>query len=180
MILHTFDVDGIGCFSNPITVGPLSSRINLLSAPNGLGKTTLLRATVLAFVEQHRAKSADILALRPWGRRLTPQVAITFESAGQVYRLRKRFLDGASVHIERREGDVWSSFSERDHAEEFLRELIRTATDNPHCSKPESGGLSQVLWVPQGDLSLSSLASNVVECIHRSLDAQLSARWESR
>jgi hypothetical protein len=70
MILHTLDVSGIGCFSDPITVGPLSSGINFLSAPNGLDKTTLLRATVLAFVEQHRAKSADILALRSWGRRL--------------------------------------------------------------------------------------------------------------
>jgi DNA repair protein SbcC/Rad50 len=40
---------------------------------------------------------------------------------------------------------------------------------------PESWGLSQVLWAPQGDLSLSPLASSVVDSIHQSLDAQLSA-----
>jgi len=82
---------------NAAAVGPFEPGINIVHAPNGTGKTTLFRAVSLATIEAHRSKAADIQALRPWGRRLSPYITIEFEHSGKIYRLRKHFLDGASA-----------------------------------------------------------------------------------
>ena len=176
MILRSIRTEGLGCFADSFTAGPFAPGINVVYAPNGTGKSTLFRAVSLAFLEPHRGKSAEVQALRPWGRRLSPQVGIEFEHSGRAYRVRKRFLDGASAHVETREGDSWTSFAQGDNADEFLRELLQTESDKPRSAKREYWGLAQVLWTTQGDLSLPPLASSVIESIRSSVGAQLAAR----
>ena len=169
-------VEGLGCFADAFTAGPFAPGLNVVCAPNGSGKTTLVRGVSLGFLEPHRAKAVDIQAMRPWGRRLTPQVSIEFEHAGRTYRTRKRFLDGASAQVETKEGDGWTAFAKGDDADEFLREVLKTDSDRPRASKRDSWGLAQVLWTTQGDLSLPPLSPNVIESIRGSIGAQLTAR----
>jgi DNA repair exonuclease SbcCD ATPase subunit len=176
MILRSIRTEGLGCFADAFTAGPFAPGINIVHAPNATGKSTLFRAVSLAFLEPHRGKSAEIQALRPWGRRLSPQVGVEFEHAGRIYRIRKRFLDGASAHVETREGDSWTSFAQGDHADEFLRELLQSESGKPRSAKREHWGLAQVLWTTQGDLSMPPLASTVIDSIRNSVGAQLTAR----
>ena len=175
MLLRSLRVEGLGCFANALTVGPFRPGINILHAPNGAGKSTLFRALALGLVEPHRAKSADVQALRPWGTRLTPHVGIEFEHAGRIYRLHKQFLEGVSAQLETGDGNTWTAFARGDNADEFLREVLRTNSDKPRSSKPEHWGLSQILWTTQGDLKLPELSPNVVDCIHASIGAHLTA-----
>jgi AAA domain len=176
VILRSIYAEGLGCFADAFTAGPFAPGINVLSGPNGMGKSTLMRAVSLAFFEPHRAKSAEMQALRPWGRRLTPQVGVEFEHSGRVYRVRKRFLEGASSFVETREGDSWIPFAQGDSADEFLRELLLTESDKPRSANRENWGVAQVLWTTQGDLSLPPLAASVIESVRSSVGAQLAAR----
>src|ERR1700720_2173316 len=129
MILRSIRAEGLGCFADTVAVGPFEPGINIIHAPNGTGKTTLFRAVSLASIEAHRSKAADIQALRPWGRRLSPYITIEFEHRGKIYRLRKHFLDGASAHLETKDGDAWTAFAQGDSADEFVRELLRIGTE---------------------------------------------------
>ena len=176
MILRSIRTEGHGCFADPVAVGPFEPGINIVHAPNGTGKTTLFRALALASIEAHRSKAADIQALRPWGRRLSPCVTIEFEHAGRIYRLRKHFLDGASAHLETKDGEKWTAFAQGDSADEFVRGLLRIGTDKARAAKPEHWGIGQILWTTQGDLSLPGLAPNVVDYIRSSVGAQLTGR----
>jgi AAA domain len=175
MILRSISAEGLGCLADPITLGPFAPGLNILHAPNGTGKSTLFRAVSLAFLEPHRGKSAEVQALRPWGRRLAPEVGVEFEHASREYRVRKRFLDGPLVHVETREGENWTSFAQGDNADEFLRELLLTESDKPRSVKRDCWGIAQVLWTTQGDLSLPPLASTVIDSIRSSVGAQLTA-----
>lgn len=175
MILRNVRLEGLGCFADGFTAGPFAPGVNVVFAPNGSGKTTLARGVSLGFLEPHRAKAAEIQALRPWGRRLTPQVSIEFEHSGRVYRTHKRFLDASSAGVEMKEGDNWTAFAKGDDADEFLREVLKTDADRPRASKRDSWGLAQVLWTTQGDLSLPPFSPNVIESVRGSIGAQLTA-----
>jgi DNA repair exonuclease SbcCD ATPase subunit len=179
MILRSIRAEGLGCFADPVAVGPFEPGINIVHAPNGTGKTTLFRAVSLATIEAHRSKAADIQALRPWGRRLSPYITIEFEHSGKIYRLRKHFLDGASAHLETKDGDGWTAFAQGDSADEFVRELLRIGTEKARAAKPEHWGIGQVLWTTQGDLALPGLAPSVVDYIRSSVGAQLTGKGSS-
>ena len=177
MIIRNIGVDGFGCFADAFQAGPFGPGINIVSAPNGAGKSTIFRALSLAFCEPHRGKSQDVQALRPWGRRLAPEVTVEFEHSKRLYRVRKRFLDSASVRVETSsDGESWSLFGQSDQADSFLREVLRIDAERPKYSRREDWGLAQVLWTTQGDLTLPPLASDVVESIRGPVGAQLASR----
>jgi regulator of replication initiation timing len=176
MILRSLRLEGLGCFADPVAIGPFTPGVNILHAPNGTGKTTLFRSVGLGLLEGHRSKTAELQALRPWGYRLTPQVSLEFEHSERGYRLRKRFLDTASTHLERRQGDVWTAFAQGDSADDFLRELLLSDSDRARFTKQESWGLAQVLWATQGELILPKFAPKVIEYIHASIGAQIAVQ----
>jgi hypothetical protein len=127
-------------------------------------------------LEGHRSKTAELQALQPWGCRLTPQLQLEFQHSGRGYRLRKRFLDTASSHLERRQGDSWTAFAQGDSADDFLRELLLCDSDRARFRKPESWGLAQVLWATQGELGLPKFTPKVIEYIHASLGAHIAVQ----
>jgi len=174
VIIRTLRVQGFGCFADEVEVGPFGNGVNLLFAPNGTGKTTLMRALTMALVDGYRVKSADMQAWRPWGRALAPRVVVEFEFGGKEYRLEKRFLDGASCALFRKEGASWCAYMENDDADEFLRKDILNCTPpGSGTAKPKHWGLAQVLWTTQGDLAMPELSENVVAAIQKSVGATL-------
>jgi len=174
MILHTIEVQGWRCFADPLEVGPLSEQLNVLHAPNGMGKSKLLEAVMRACFDSHRVTGRDIESIRPWGRRLAPEVAVGFSCDGTTYRLEKRFLDGPRSVLKRRENGRLVRFAEGDHADEHVRGLLLASAPGRGASKPAHWGLAQVLWVPQGEMAFADLSGDVIEGIRDSLGAQVS------
>lgn len=92
MILRKIGVAGWRCFADPVEVGPFADGLNVLHAPNGTGKSTLLEALTRCLFDSHRVSGQEVEALRPWGRDLSPEATVEFFLEGSEYRLSKRFL----------------------------------------------------------------------------------------
>ena len=174
MILRSIGVQGWRCFVNPMTVGPFGEAINVIHAPNAVGKSTLLEALVRGFFDGHRVGGRDVEMMRPWGRDLAPEVTLEFTEGSTDYRLRKRFLDNPSSELFRNEGKKFVRFSEGEKADEFVRNLFSGSPPARGLSRPSHWGLAQVLLVPQGELDVPELSGNIVEDIQESLGAQVS------
>ena len=174
MILRSIAVQGWRCFANPVSVGPFTESLNVLHAPNATGKSTLFEAMRLGLLDGHRVTGRDVENLRPWGRALAPTVTVAFSHDGAEYRVMKRFLDHPVVELERRENETFVRVAEGDAADQKIREILTRNPPGRGLSRPENRGLAQVLWAPQGDLSLGKLSGNLVADIRTALDVQVS------
>lgn len=174
MILRSIRIQGWRCFADPIRVGPFSEGLNVLHAPNATGKSTLLEALLRGLLDGHRVGGREVEAIRPWGRSLAPTVTVEFTHGGTDYRLTKRFLDRASVELERQESGRFVRMAEGEAADVKVREILTRHPPGRGLSRPENWGLAQVLWAPQGNLALSPLSGDVVADIRSSLGAQVS------
>ena len=174
MILRSIAVQGWRCFANPVSVGPFTERLNVLHAPNATGKSTLFEAMRLGLLDGHRVTGRDVENLRPWGRALAPTVTVAFSHDGAEYRVMKRFLDHPVVELERRENETFVRVAEGDAADQKIREILTRNPPGRGLSRPENRGLAQVLWAPQGDLSLGKLSGDLVADIRTALDVQVS------
>ena len=174
MILRSISVQGWRCFADPITVGPFGEAINVIHAPNAVGKSTLLEALLRGFFDGHRVGGRDVEAIRPWGRDLSPEVTLEFTEAGTDYRLTKRFLDKASSELLRKEGERFVRLSEGEKADERVRGFFAAGSPGRGLSKPAHWGLAQVLLAPQGGLEVPELSGDLVEDIQGALGAQVS------
>ena len=86
----------------------------------------------------------------------------------------KRFLDHPVVELERRENETFVRVAEGDAADQKIREILTRNPPGRGLSRPENRGLAQVLWAPQGDLSLGKLSGDLVADIRTALDVQVS------
>ncbi len=171
MILHSIEVSGWGSFAASCQVGPFSETLNVLYAPNATGKSLLFEALRRGLLDGHRVTGQAIEALRPWGRSLAPSVAIEFSADGSVYRLEKRFLDAPKASLARRENGGYVPLAEGDDVTERVRALLGAETPGRGPTKREHWGQAQVLWAPQGQLSLpeDGLSGGLVAAIRSSL-----------
>lgn len=173
MILRVIRVQGWKCFAEPIEVGPFVDGLNVLHAPNATGKSTLFEAMQSGLLDGHRVSGRDVEALRPWGRDLTPTVTVEFVLGGVEYRLSKSFLDRPSSELARKEGERFVRLAEGDAADERARAILTRHPPGRGLARLENWGLAQVLWAPQGNLSLTRLSGDVVADIRASLGAQV-------
>lgn len=174
MILRSISVQGWRCFANSVSVGPFADGLNVLHAPNATGKSTIFEALLRGLLDGHRVSGRDVENLRPWGRELTPTVTVEFLHGGLEYRLMKRFLDRPSAELERREDGRFVRMAEGEAADEKVREILTRNPPGRGLSRSENWGLAQVLWAPQGDLSLGKLSGDVVADIRTALGVQVS------
>ena len=174
MILRSIAVQGWRCFANPVSVGPFADGLNVLHAPNAVGKSTLFEAMRLGLLDGHRVTGRDVENLRPWGRALAPTVTVAFSHGAAEYRVMKRFLDHPLVELERRESESFVRVAEGDAADQKIREILTRNPPGRGLSRPENRGLAQVLWAPQGDLSFGKLSGDLVVDIRTALDVQVS------
>jgi len=174
MILQSIQVRAWRCFPETIQVGPFSSGLNVIHAPNGKGKSTLFEALRRGLIDSHGVGGRDVEALRPWGRSLAPVVTIEFAHGGTEYRLTKGFLENSRCELERNEGGRFVLFAEGDAADRFTQELMTKSPPQRGLAKREHWGLAQVLWVPQGELAFSSLSGDLVADIQQVLGVQVS------
>jgi DNA repair exonuclease SbcCD ATPase subunit len=161
------------CFIAPIKVGPFGKDLNVLYAPNSTGKSTLFEALLRGILDGHRVSGKEIQAIRPWGRSLSPTVTVEFAHNGIDYRITKQFLDNASSRLERKEAGRFVSLAESKDADETVRAILSQNTPGRGLAQSKDWGLAQVLWAPQGDLTIGQLSGDVLADIRASLGVQV-------
>lgn len=168
-------VEQLRRFRQPFELAQLQPGLNLFTAPNEAGKSTLVRAIRAAFFERYRSKSVD--DLRPWGDSgATPSVEIGFELDGQVGLLSKSFLGNKARCDLRIGGQTWTGAD----AEEHLAQMLGFAYAGKGASKSEHWGIPGLLWVEQGSgQDLKEAADHAYGHLHQALESHLRASHAS-
>lgn len=126
----------------------LESGLCIIAGNNEAGKSTLLQAIRAALFDRYKSSVGE--QFRPYGAKVSPRVAITFELGGIVYRLNKVFSrkrDG-SASLEYTCGSRTHRL-EGTEAEDYLAELLGFEFAKKGGSRSELQGLAGLLWVEQ-------------------------------
>lgn len=151
MIIETVTVNHCGTLRGPITLGPLASGFNVLSAPNETGKSTLIRALTRALFDKHTTRGDEMFGLQPAGSKLGPRLEIVWQGAGGRWRLDKQFLDKPYARLFADRGGSWYPTHEADAADDEVRRLLQTTLPGRGVTKAEHWGVFRHLWARQGE-----------------------------
>ena len=144
MKLQRLHLENFKRFRAPFTLDGLDSGLNLFTAPNEAGKSTLVEAIRAAFFERHRSSTVE--HLRPWGdSAATPTVVLDFHINDKPCRLTKAFLGKKRCELQL-EGRALDG----SEAEEHLAELLGFSLPGKGASKAEHMGIPGLLWIRQG------------------------------
>jgi len=100
MKIHKLWAENVKGISDLIEVELSPTGLNLITAPNEMGKTTI--AQVLDFLFQHKssANSQEIKDLQPYGKDVGPLMGAIIEVEGQTYKIEKRWLKDKKTEVE--------------------------------------------------------------------------------
>ena len=134
-----------------LNIADLGDGVTLLHGPNGTGKSSLVAAIRACLLDvDHDSGSAEIRAAVPSGTNESPEVAVEFETGGDVYRITKRFSprkDGFAL-LERQTGFGWKTeVDESKQAGRRVREILG--------AKSSAANWFGLLWLNQGIIELS-------------------------
>jgi DNA repair exonuclease SbcCD ATPase subunit len=139
--LLSVSVEGCGRFGKPARIEGLGPGVNILSAGNEAGKSTLFRAIRTCLFERHGAGHKDIKSLATEGLSLPLNIGLSFEHEGRVYELSKSFLKSPSASL-RCDG---TETARNREADELIWELLGIKPEN----KVDLATYG-LLWVEQG------------------------------
>jgi DNA repair exonuclease SbcCD ATPase subunit len=151
VILEAIELSHAGPFRATVRVGPLSAGLNLVSAPNEAGKTTLIRAATRALFDRHTCRDAEIRALKPAGTDLGPKVVVQFATAAGRFRVEKAFLQGVKSLLSQWQDHRWQPLAEGDQADSRLQELLRSTQPGRGATDAAHWGFLGFLWARQGE-----------------------------
>lgn len=154
MILHRVVAANVGPFSGPpVTAGPFVPGLNILSAPNETGKTTLLKAAGRALFDRHTCKADEIKNLRPAGTALAPAITVEFETGAGRFRIEKTFLQGPRSQLSEDRGGTWEPLADGDSADDRLNALLQSTKPGRGATDAAHWGMLGYLWMRQGELA---------------------------
>lgn len=130
-------------FAAPTRIEGLGPGVNILSAQNEAGKSTIFKAIRACLFERHNTRNQDVLALATTGRSLPVTVTLDFEHDGERYKLTKSFLKSPKAVL-RQEGKAIAR--DREANDEAWR-LLGIAPGSGRSVDEAAFGL---LWVAQG------------------------------
>lgn len=137
--LRALRMANVGRFSAPIALEGLGDGLNVLSGPNELGKSTLLRALEVVLTTRYGLDNELLRNLIPNGGG-TPVIEAEFEAEGHLWRIHKQYLNGATAVLQ----DLTAGTElKKAGAETRLAALI----EGPADLKNRFG----MLWVKQDD-----------------------------
>jgi len=167
MKLTDLRIESFKCFRQPLEIAELAEGLNLFTAPNEAGKSTVAEAIRAAFFERHRSSSVEYL--RPWGDgSATPTVELEFELGGKSCRLVKAFLGKKRCEL-----IIDGQAMDGTIAEDHLAGLLGFKFPGKGASAPEHMGIPGLLWIKQGT------SYNIAEEVRHASDHLRSALGES-
>lgn len=100
MKIHKLWAENVKGISDLVEVELSPIGLNLITAPNEMGKTTI--AQVLDFLFKHKssANSQEIKDLKPYGKDVGPLMGAIIEVDGQTYKIEKRWLKDKKTEVE--------------------------------------------------------------------------------
>jgi len=98
--IHKLWAENVKGISDLVEVELSPTGLNLITAPNEMGKTTI--AQVLDYLFQHKssANSQEIKDLKPYGKDVGPLMGAIIEVDGQTYKIEKRWLKEKKTEVE--------------------------------------------------------------------------------
>lgn len=140
-----------GPFTGAVGVGPFAEGLNVLTARNEAGKTTLLMAAARALFDRHTVTGDSIERLRPAGTSLAPDVTVVFATVEGRFRIHKRFLSSPTSELSEDRDGAWHPIADGDAADGKVLDLIGGVKSGRGVSKAEHWGLLRYLWARQGE-----------------------------
>ena len=138
MKLRSVRLENVRRFIDPVEVGGIGDGLNVLSAPNEHGKSTVFDALHAVFFKPRKSWDREIRSLAPHVGG-DPSVTVEIELADGIYQIQKRWSN-------RRNGDArieaaGQLIKQADDAEAWIAETLKA---------PRDGGPAGLLWVRQG------------------------------
>lgn len=143
MRLTHVSVEGCGRFGKLARIEGLGPGVNILSAGNEAGKSTLFRAIRTCLFERHSSIKEEIAALATEGLSLPVTITVAFEAGGKSYEIRKSFLRSKSASLTC-EGVETARNAEADE------EVWRLLGVEPKSKLALDEAAYGILWVAQG------------------------------
>lgn len=166
MRLRAITLSDVRQFTRPVRVAGIGDGLNVLSAPNESGKSTLLDAIHAVFFRRHTTRSLADLRPDVGGN---PEVTLELEHEGAALRLHKRWGRGALAEVWR-DGTL---VARADEAEALIAGLT---------TAPEDGGPSGLLWVRQGVTALDEgdkAALKIAQTARRDLMSSVTGEFDA-
>ena len=145
MKLRSITLENVRRFIDPVRIDGISDGVNVLSAPNEFGKSTVFDALRALFFVPHGSTKKDIKHLRPHAGG-SPKVSVEVETAEGRFVISKKWFGKSESKVT--QGNVL--IAQADEAEAWISRLLGGG----------DGGPSGLLWVRQGLLGLSDGEKN--------------------
>ncbi|MCB1396776.1 MAG: AAA family ATPase, partial [Rhodobacteraceae bacterium] len=166
MKLRAITLADVRQFARPVRVAGIGDGLNVLSAPNESGKSTLFDAIQALFFIPHRSRKIEPLKPAVGGN---PEITLELEHEGAAYRLHKRWGRGPLA-------EVWQGarlIARGDEAEAWIGALTQPVED---------GGPAGLLWVRQGLVALdegSKKEQDAAQTARRDLMSSVTGEFEA-
>lgn len=154
-----------------VVLDQLSPTLNVVHAPNRVGKTSMVEAVRCTLVDFEH-DTTRIAPIVPWNTALVPEVTVGFRTVGDKYSLMKRFT-------KRREG---GAELRRIVDDEGLGQLVATDKEATARARELLGinrsdrGIAQLLWVEQGAVDLPRIDEELDRVLRPVLGSVVSGR----
>jgi DNA repair exonuclease SbcCD ATPase subunit len=143
MFIKALAVEGIGRFAAGAHVEGFNQGVNVLTAGNEVGKSTLFKAIRTCLFARHDSKTADIRDIASDGSQLPATIELTFDKNGRTYVIKKSFLRSPSATLSEGGREI-ARFKQADEAVWDILGL------HPGSGRTLDDGAFGLLWVGQG------------------------------
>jgi DNA repair exonuclease SbcCD ATPase subunit len=158
MIIESIELEGVRHFRNSVRLDGLRSGLNVIVAPNGTGKSTLVDGLVAALVQSHKTTGQGLADyLRHVAYELTPTITVVAKRGNNRYRIKKAFLKNAFAKLEHEKNGVFSAIADGEDVETWLNEALALQRPGAGKAKLENHGVGALLWSRQSEPSLKDL-----------------------
>lgn len=168
MKIRSIAVKELMKFDAPVQIVGIDDRLNIISGPNEMGKSTILSALRAAFFSRYSSVAKDIKKLQNSQNLGTPVVKVEFEVNSDRYQIRKQFVKKRLAELRFPDGRIFRG----DAAEDELQRLIGFGDSDGGGG--QSADMWNLFWVEQGkSFTPISVSDKARSSLHAALESEV-------